>query len=146
MFRIICGTLLALALLASPAAAVERPFKLQGTTQIIGTPFAPGGARMRGVGQATHLGRWVNEGTLFFDGSTGPPFPALAIVNFTAANGDELDITVVGTLDPSGTAIANFYIVGGTGRFANASGGGDFSAHPNADGTLSYTAEGVIDY
>ena len=58
----------------------------------------------------------------------------------------ELLNTSDGNLDLSGVATATYYIVGGTGRFAGASGTGDFIAQPNADGTLSYTAHGVINY
>src|SRR5437870_1079829 len=101
-----------LAALAIPCAAVERPFKLQGTTLVLGNPFDPAGAKMMGAGQATHLGRWVNEGLIFFDGSSGPPFSATAIVHFTAANGDKLDILLAGQIDLSGLATATYYIVG----------------------------------
>jgi hypothetical protein len=137
---------LALAAFAVPCAAVERPFRLQGTTEVIGSPFDPAGAAMEGSGTATHLGRWTNEGLIFFDGSGGPPFGALAIVHFTAANGDRLDVILAGTVDASLVATAAYHIVGGTGRFAGASGHGDFSSQPNPDGTLSYTATGTVDY
>lgn len=132
--------------MAIPCAAVERPFKLQGTTAVIGNPFAPEGAVMEGSGTATHLGNWTNEGPIFFDGSSGPPFPATGIVHFTAANGDQLDVLLVGTIDANLVATATYHIVGGTGRFAGASGHGDFAAAPNSDGTLSYTSTGTIDY
>jgi|SRR5947209_10406972 len=135
-----------LAALVIPCAAVERPFKLQGTTGIFGNPFDPAGAQMLGTGEATHLGHWVNDGLIFFDGSSGPPFSATAIVHFTAANGDQLDVMLTGKIDLSGVATATYYIVGGTGRFAGASGKGDFTAQPNIDGTLHYTAIGVINY
>src|SRR5437879_10656144 len=136
----------ALAAFAITCAAVERPFKLQGTTMVLGNPFSPAGAAMQGSGTATHLGRWTNTGLIFFDGSSGPPFAATAIVHFIAANGDHLEILLNGEVDASFVTEATYYIVGGTGRFADASGSGDFSAHPNPDGTLSYTAEGTIDY
>ena len=131
---------------AIPCAAVERPFELQGTTVVIGNPFAPEGAVMEGAGTATHLGNWTNEGPIFFDGSSGPPFAATAIGHFTAANGDQLEFLLTGTIDASLVATATYHIVGGTGRFANASGHGDFSAAPNPDGTLSYVAIGTINY
>ena len=75
--------------MAIPCAAVERPFNLQGTTAIIGNPFSPDGAAMEASGTATHLGNWTEVGVLFFDGSSGPPFPATAIAHFTAADGDQ---------------------------------------------------------
>jgi hypothetical protein len=131
---------------AIPCAAVERPFQLQGTTTIIGNPFAPEGATMEASGTATHLGDWTEEGPVFFDGSSGPPFAATAIAHFTAANGDQLDVLLTGTIDASLVATAIYHIVGGTGRFAGASGHGGFAASPNPDGTLSYMAVGTIDY
>jgi hypothetical protein len=131
---------------AIPCAAVERPFKLQGTTAVIGNPFSPDGAAMEASGTATHLGDWTEIGMIFFDGSSGPPFPATAIAHFTAANGDQLDVLLVGSIDASLMATATYHIVGGTGRFAGASGHGDFAAAPNPDGTLSYTSTGTIDY
>ena len=137
---------LVLTAFAIPCAAVERPFKLQGTTVVIGNPFDPAGAQMQGSGTATHLGNWTNNGVIFFDGSSGPPFGALATVHFTAANGDHLDIILAGTVDASLVATATYHIVGGTGRFAGATGHGDFSAQPNPDGTLSYAATGTINY
>jgi hypothetical protein len=137
---------LVLTALAIPCLATERPFKLQGTTAILGNPFAPDGAAMEGNGTATHLGDWTNGGLIFFDGSSGPPFAATGIAHFTAANGDQLDVLLIGTIDTSLVATATYHMVGGTGRFANASGHGDFAAAPNPDGTLSYTATGTIDY
>jgi hypothetical protein len=145
LINLIAGAMM-LAALAIPGAAVERPFKLQGTTLVLGNPFDPAGAPMLGTGEATHLGLWFNEGVIFFDGRSGPPFAATAMVHFTAANGDKVEFLLVGNLDLSGVATATYYIVGGTGRFAGASGTGDFIAHPNADGTLSYTAQGIINY
>ena len=132
--------------MAIPCAAVERPFKLQGTTAVLGNPFSPDGAAMEGHGTATHLGDWTEVGVIFFDGSGGPPFPATAIAHFTAADGDQLDVLMTGTIDANLVAVATFHIVGGTGRFAGASGHGNFLADPNPDGTLSYTAAGTIDY
>src|SRR3954454_2914116 len=91
---------------AIPCAAVERPFKLHGTTAVLGNPFAPEGAGMEGNGTATHLGKWTEVGVVFFDGSSGAPFPATAMAHFTAANGDQLDVLMTGTIDASLMATA----------------------------------------
>jgi hypothetical protein len=40
-------------------------------------------------------------GLLFFDGSSGPPFAATAIAHFIAANGDQLDVVLVGSIEAS---------------------------------------------
>lgn len=135
------------AALASPCSAVERPFNLQGTTALLGNPFDPAGAAMvDGHGIATELGAWTNTGTVFFDGSSGPPFGASGFAQFTAANGDHLDAILVGTVDASFVVTATYSLVGGTGRFAGVSGQGGFLAHPNLDGSFSYTANGTIDF
>ena len=148
MKRFLAGLMILMATVtfSGEVMAQERPFKLQGTTAVIGNPFAPEGAAMEGNGTATHLGNWINDGLVFFDGRSCPPFAATAIVHFTAANGDRLEVLLTGTVDASLVATATYHIVGGTGRFAGALGYGDFLAVPNPDGTLSYTATGTIDY
>ena len=83
-FSLCAAVLIAFAI---PCAAVERPFKLQGTTVVLGNPFDPAGAQMQGNGTATHLGDWANSGVIFFDASSGPPFPVIVVVHFSAANG-----------------------------------------------------------
>ena len=142
-FSLCAAVLIAFAI---PCAAVERPFKLEGTTVVLGNPFDPAGAQMQGNGTATHLGDWANSGVIFFDASSGPPFPVIVVVHFSAANGDQLDAILVGHIDLSGVATGTYYITGGGGRFTGASGKGVFSAHTNPDGTLSYNADGTINY
>jgi hypothetical protein len=142
-FSLCAAVLIAFAI---PCAAVERPFKLQGTTVVLGNPFDPAGAQMQGKGTATHLGNWTNSGVVFFDASSGPPFPALVVIHFSAANGDQLDTILVGYTDLSAVSTGTYYITGGGGRFTGASGKGVFTAQNNPDGTLSYNAEGTINY
>ena len=78
-----------------------------------------------GEGTATHLGRY----TMTVDAVAPLDAPGTATGNyhFTAANGDQLDATFVGTAapNPSGedwTFTEILTIVGGTGRFASATG------------------------
>ena len=93
-----------------------------------------------GSGQATHLGRFsiritfcVDATDILDDGqlTEGESLPYDDGVGvFTAANGDELHITVAGAVLPSDHPDFDFefddpYVIsGGTGRFAGASGGG----------------------
>ena len=143
---LILGALLLLAMSTS-VLAQERPFHLEGSTKVLGNPFAPEGAGMDGAGTATHLGSWTNVGTMFFDASGGPPFAATGFVHFTAADGDHLDAVLTGTLDASLTAAATYTFVGGTGRFANATGSGTLNGQLNPfDGTLTYSVVGTINY
>ena len=92
-----------------------------------------------GTGTATHLGLLTTRMVFCFDLTPGPTFGAYDFVpgpengHFTAANGDELWISVTGgqvIIDPSlgpeyGAYFQDpFVFVGGTGRFEGATGGG----------------------
>jgi hypothetical protein len=83
---------------------------------------------MDGAGTATHLGQWTNVGTMFFDGSSDPPFAASGIVHFTAADGNRVDVSLTGTVDATLTATATYTFIGGTGPFAAVSGTGLLTA------------------
>jgi hypothetical protein len=107
-------------------------------------------------GTMTHLGRVTGEHSQCID-PTGVLQDPLIFTNgqvtVTAANGDQLFLTFAGTLMPSdapGVFNVNnpFQVVGGTGRFAGAAGGGTASGSLdvrvpetplvlNLDGTLS---------
>jgi len=98
---------------------------------------------MDGEGTATHLGQFTSHWTFCCDVTTGYYYNTIAV--FTAANGDELYISI-----PEGYIIPNdgdnsdyyetkfndpMYFVGGTGRFEGASGSGMTNAfvHNNPD-------------
>lgn len=78
-----------------------------------------------GTCQLSHLGRTKYEGVLELDLVARTQRGERTL---TAANGDELHLVTVGTSAPSGPGLvsftATFTIVGGTGRFANATGQG----------------------
>ena len=98
---------------------------------------------MDGAGTATHLGNWTNTGSFVLNPFTGQGHGTIDVV---AANGDHLMFTAEGTADPLGNIVATYSIIGGTGRFAGASGAGDFLGHLNPDFTITYIATGTIDY
>src|SRR5437868_14705616 len=106
----LCALVLTVATL--PAAAVERPFKLNGITQLIGNPFATGGAGMDGAGTATHLGNWTNTGSFFLE----PNLHGYGAIDLVAANGDHLNFTAEGNADPSFNVVATYSITVVTGR------------------------------
>jgi hypothetical protein len=104
-------------------------------------PFPPySQAIQAGSGEATHLGRFTFRATFCLDitdvlddgilteGESFPYFNGYGV--FTAANGDELWLNVEGAILPSddpeytGEFFDPFVIIGGTGRFEGASGGG----------------------
>jgi hypothetical protein len=77
-----------------------------------------------GTGQATHLGQFTYTYTFVVDLLTGI---GVGSAEFTAANGDALSTTVIGLGLPTGEpgvfhVVEQETIVGGTGRFADATG------------------------
>lgn len=81
---------------------------------------------IHGLGDATHIGESSFTATVTVNVSTPPPFAVNGTTTFTAANGDEFYTVVTGTNTPTGPgstrAVLVHTIVGGTGRFVNASG------------------------
>jgi len=128
--------------------SVNRPFKAMMTTSSLGAvpdPVAcPGATVLRehqaGGGEATALGRFTVDFTfcidiadLLDDGqlTAGESIPYWdGVGTFVAANGDELIMSISGEIIPSSRPGFNsefhdaFDFVGGTGRFAGASGNG----------------------
>jgi hypothetical protein len=74
-------------------------------------------------GNATSLGKFSREEVLLFNPLTGI---LTGTIVFTAASGDELHGTVQGGFVSPTTATGTYTFTGGTGRFANATGGADF--------------------
>jgi hypothetical protein len=101
-----------------------------------------------GFCQLSHLGRTKLEGVLELDLANGTQHGERTL---TAANGDELYMVVVGTSAPSGPGLvrfsATFTFVGGTGRFANATGQGTAQGTANLVASrTSATFDGWIVY
>jgi hypothetical protein len=108
-----------------------------------------------GTGEAEHLGRvtWTSHETATF--CVDPTNPSLASVTGTmviiAANGDQLTQTytttvtadfTAGTLTATGT----YVVAGGTGRFADATGGGrTFEIRTGSGAVLAKEGDPVID-
>src|SRR5262245_19999921 len=120
--RILALTI-SLLLLFFQAVAAERPFALNGNGVATFVRDGAGniiGANVTMSGTATHLGRWTGIGTVHFTPDPDNPGRLLssATADFTAANGDKLQIAFNGSLDPAaGTDGGSIRFVGGTGRF-----------------------------
>ena len=150
------GCILALVFLGATSAqpkakGTARPFKEKGliTFNLDGTTFGV-------VGNATHLGKFVGKGTY----EVIPPYDKIpAIIHFhvaatwTAANGDTIDIDMPDWVSdhsvnpPTSTGVVN--IIGGTGRFVNASGSFYSEISPprvSPDVVNIITGEGTISY
>jgi len=138
---------------ALPVSATERPFALNGNG--VGTFITDGagniiGANVTASGTATHLGMWTAVGSVQFTPDPNNPGRLLSsgAATITAANGDKLQFVVNGALDPAtGVDTGPMQFVGGTGRFAGVSGGGQFVVELNpATGAFKLTALGRINY
>jgi hypothetical protein len=164
MKRIINSTVIALAaflLLGSlPVSAVERPFALKGSG-LANFIFDGNGnlvaADVTSTSNATHLGLCTIVGRVNYTPANDPEHPGRLLSNgasiITAANGDTLKIEFNGVLDPptdgspTGIDKPHFRFVGGTGRFAGASGAADAVVVVNLPtGAFEITMVGNIDY
>jgi hypothetical protein len=124
----------------APLADVkEVPFKgsFTGTSTVAPGRCAVLTNAISGTGQITHLGRFTTAQSHCIDPTgTDPLAFTNGIFTFTAANGDTIFGTYSGDLVPTATpglfqVDGEFTIEGGTGRFANASGGGEASGETN---------------
>jgi hypothetical protein len=126
--------------LAIPAQAVERPHVSRGTAQFTATGFV-------GAGNATHLGLYEEVGTIQLSPTADPTvFNVTATSTYTAANGDQLYAVFAGQLNfVTGIITATVTYVGGTGRFASASGTAMLSGQL-IPGGIVVAVDGTIDY
>lgn len=132
---------------ANPINAGERAFKAQahGEFEIDENDLT---VTIEETGFATHLGRYHGEGIFVFAGMN--PDGTLHFntsVTYTAANGDILETT--GTADINlltGITVGEDTFVGGTGRFADATGTISFVSIVTGPTTYHSTLTGIIDY
>lgn len=135
-----------------PAIAAERPFALNGTG--VATFITDGagnviGANVTASGTATHLGIWTTTGTVQFTPDPNHPgrFLSSGSANVVASNGDQLQITLNGSLDPAaGLDGEPIHFVGGTGRFAGVSGAGEFVVELTPTRAFKLTMVGRINF
>ena len=135
-----------------PVQAAERPFAWNGSGSSTFFTDASGNlaANVTVSGTATHLGMWTATGTVHFlpDPNHQGRFLSSAALAVIAANGDTLNITLSGDLDPAaGMDTGPIQFVGGTGRFTGASGSGQFVVELNpATGAFKTTVVGKINF
>jgi hypothetical protein len=136
-----------------PVQAAERPFAFDGSGTaafIADTAGNVTAANVTASGTATYLGLWTAVGTVHFapDPNHAGRLLSSAVLAFTAANGDNLQVKFNGNLDPAAgfdTGVIQF--VGGTGRFAGATGFGDFVVQINPlTGAFKTTAIAKINF
>jgi len=138
---------------ALPAAAVERPFAAHGTGLAVFITDGAGhviGANVTESGTATHLGTWTAVGTLQFAPDPNDPTKIVGsgAATLTASDGDKLQVFATGTVDATtGIAQGVLRFLGGTGRFAAASGSANFVVTQNfATGAFEATYVGTVDF
>jgi hypothetical protein len=127
-------------MLTSVAVAADQvPFVVTFTSSVPGgaLPSCPAGqvpTALAGVGQATHLGQFTETQTHCTNLATGEFVSG--VYSITGANGYIVFGTYSGHIVPTtattGAIYGIFKLTGGTGRFANATGGGA------ATGTLDF--------
>lgn len=131
---------------AFPASAVTRPFHLveHGTL----TRGDDGRLVTDGTGQATQLGRFtLHRVATLRPSAEGSGVEINGHATLTAANGDRLETSIQGVLDPlTGHAVLTYEWEGGTGRFENATGATVWQVQVNLDDTYDAVADGVIDF
>jgi hypothetical protein len=140
-FSIVCAVVGILAL-CDRAAAEVRSHSASGTAQFVSaTDFV-------GTGNATHLGLYTEVGSVVFSPTGNPAVLHVdGSVVYTAANGDQLRAVIGGELNGlTGAIAATVSYVGGTGRFAQASGSASLAGQIGAGGIISVTVSGTIDY
>ena len=150
-----CAALFALTFLlaqAPPARSQQNPsvpFKARVTAVAVGSPCGTYTAE----GTAAHMGAITEFGSYCIVGVLGPGLFQLAGEGTqVAANGDTITFTFSEVVDLSAdplTGSATFNVTGGTGRFADATGGGTFASTGTAEGdtfNLSIEYTGTIAY
>jgi hypothetical protein len=140
-FRIWLAGTMVLAVAASGVVLANQadPFKGGGKNTITGG--SGGTLTAVGSGEATHLGNYTRTEALTFSS----PVDFTGGVSFIAANGDELRCDTTGQFISATEAIGTYVIVGGTGRFAHATGHAQFSAALTSAGTFDVTFDGAVD-
>ena len=138
----------------------SRTFALNGkgvATFTVNEAGIPISADVTSTSNATHLGLCTTVGKVFYTPANDPAHPGRLLSSgsgtITAANGDVLQIEFNGVLDPppagstEGIDRPTFRFVGGTGRFAGASGSAESVVVVNlATGAFEITMVGRIDY
>lgn len=142
--RLVTALFLVIPVAAQPGSATAHavPYFASGTAQFVSpTDFV-------GSGHATHLGTYTEVGSVAFAPTGNPDVLAVTgAITYRAANGHLLHAVLVGELNTSTGAIAaTVTYVGGTGRFAKASGSSALAGQMLGGGAVTIAVAGRISY
>jgi hypothetical protein len=119
---------------------------MKGSGSGVITSFVPGPTGVtisaEGSGWATHLGKFTRQETILLNPSDGTFTGSIV---FVAADGSELHCEFTGGFTGAGTAEGIYTFDGGTGRFADASGGASFSIVQSDPANFSFEFDGEIE-
>jgi polyvinyl alcohol dehydrogenase (cytochrome) len=123
------------------------PLRLRGAGQLVLDPVTLS-ATFTASGESTLLGHWTESGTIQFVPTSPTTLSATITATFTAANGDKLYATGVGTINlVTGVATGVVTFAGGTGRFDGATGTADaVLVQDFASGAFSVTLDGSLTF
>lgn len=154
----------------SPVSAITPAFDINGRNVPFSATFsgkarfdppsAPTRALFDGSGEATHLGATTNMGVLapmqfvpVPDCALGVGIPHTHLETLTAANGDQLLLEMIDLACPVDQTFMRFHgtgnwtVVGGSGRFADASGSGTAVGEGDfIKGEYEFSLDGEIAY
>ena len=143
MLGVVCLASTVLLTSATPAEAWGRlPLFGMARSQFVGFDPTTGIGIAEGTGWSTHLGRVSVRAEVLC-----APACESSTVTLTDRRGDTLVMQNEGTTDPeTGIVRGTYTIVGGTGRFAGATGSGRAVAIPNEDESVTLRWLGRIHY
>jgi len=129
--------------LPARASAEERAYQSRSTALL-----NPATGDFVAAGNGTHLGKYTETGNVSISGMDPTALHVEGSATLIAANGDELNVDITGTLNfLTGTITATITFDGAAaGRFQDATGSASLVAQLQEDGTFAVVVDGTIDY
>lgn len=123
LIALLGGSMIVCTAVRVQAQATERPFAGTANGAIV-NQIPPNGIVIAASGQATHLGQFRRQETIYLN----PNGSIEGHIVFYSADGDELRAAIHGQFTSATTVAGQYQFAGGTGRFANAVGNAEFRA------------------